>query len=335
MKQFSLLPVAIGAFIALTVSNSAAAETAGFRSTPSILLSFQKFWAAAHGQAFSQQEADWDKYIEKPRAAFYKQVVWQANIYPNWKAERRTFLQARFSLYPRTAGRIVEQARALETDIPVYVAKFKELFPNAPAHPAVYVVLAPNFDAKSAVLPDGTPVLVFSVDQLTLERANLSIVLPHELFHFYNAIHAGIKDDGVMPDANLSLPLFAEGLATYVSTAISPEYTDCQYLMQQSLCELPDADLPEIAQRFLVDANAEVIDPGNNGAAYLRWFAAGTEQRQTGLPNRTGYWLGLHVIREVLRTHSLQQVASWSPAVAQQKTRAELEQLAAKHRVAR
>ena len=52
--------------------------------------------------------------------------------------------------------------------------------PTRPRTPAVDLVLAPGFDAKSAVGPDGVPVLLLAVDSLALEDADLGILLPHE-----------------------------------------------------------------------------------------------------------------------------------------------------------
>ncbi len=74
-------------------------------------------------------------------------------------------------------------------------------------------------------------------------------------FHLYHANHAGIKNDGVMPGADLTLPLFAEGLATYVSSVLSPDHSDGQLLLQNNLGAIPVARSPEIAARFLTDAH--------------------------------------------------------------------------------
>jgi hypothetical protein len=189
-------------------------------------------------------------------------------------------------------------------------------------HP-IQLVLAPNLDAKSGVLGNGTPVLVFAVDSLILERADMSVIFPHELFHLYHANHAGIQNDGVMPGADLTLPLFAEGLATYVSSVLSPGHSDGQLLLQNNLGAIPVARLPEVAARFLADANEKAVDPVHS-AAFGRWFMGSNKDYQPDLPNRTGYWLGLHVIRQIRRQYSLREMASWSPSRAQVQTRAAL-----------
>jgi hypothetical protein len=177
------------------------------------------------------------------------------------------------------------------------------------------------------VLKDGKPVLALAIDTLLLEKADLSILFPHELFHVYDATHAGINNDGVMPKADLTLPLFEEGLATYVSTQVAPGHTDGQYLLQDDLGTLPPARVAEVAGRFLADANQPAIETAD-AKAYGRWFESSKKAFQADLPNRAGYWLGLNLIREMVKTHPLQEMAAWSPAKAQQETRAALKTLA-------
>ncbi|MFC5435305.1 hypothetical protein ACFPME_01970 [Rhodanobacter umsongensis] len=118
-----------------------------------------------------------------------------------------------------------------------------------------------------------------------------------------------------MPGTHLTLPLFAEGLATYVSTVVSPGYTDGQYLLQDDLGALPDSGMRATAKRFLADSDGMTIDPVRHrtSMAFRRWFQAGRTPFQAGLPNRAGYWLGLHVIRVLRRSRSLHEIAAWSP----------------------
>jgi len=130
-----------------------------------------------------------------------------------------------------------------------------------------------------------------------------------------------------MPSADLTLPLFAEGLVTYVSSILSPGHSDGQLLLQDDLGTLPASRLPEIAGRFLADADARAIDPAHP-EAFARWFMGSKENRQPGLPNRADYWLGLHVIRHILHQYALREVASWSASKAQVQMRAALLQIA-------
>lgn len=304
------------------------------QAVPPIAASFDDFWSAARGKPFPQQEALWNRYIEGPRAALYRAVVWESRDNPQWRTTRQRMLQMRFAQYPRIAAQVPAESADIAAQLRTQTGRFRELFPSAAAAPRVALVLAPDFDSKSGVLPDGTPVLALAVDTLVLEKADLRILLPHELFHLYDAEHAGVKNDGVMPDTRLTLPLFAEGLATYVSSVASPGFADGRYLLQADLGNLPPSSVAAAARDFLNAAGTMTIDPASHSVSplYARWFESGRNPVNPGYPNRAGYWLGLHVIRRLRQTYSLQQLASWPPAQAQRRTHAALVALAAMKR---
>jgi hypothetical protein len=312
-------------FVLLLLAASAPTWSA---EAPPITRSFTAFWSAAEGKPFLQQEQAWNRDIEAPRRDIYDAVVWEKQHDPYWQARRQIWLRARFARYPALAAGIPAEVQALQDAVAKQSIRFKALFSDADPHPPVTIVLAPNFDAKSGVLRDGKPVLAFAVDSLLMEHAQLDIVVPHELFHLYHAQHAGIRNDGVMPDAELTLPLFEEGLATYVSGELSPGHTDAELLLEDELGTIPESRLPDIARRFLADARSKAIDPAHP-EIFKRWFNVAPRPYQQGLPNRSGYWLGLQVIRYLRRTHTLAQIAAWSPAQAQTQVMAVLQKIGA------
>ncbi|WP_266160505.1 hypothetical protein [Dyella silvatica] len=285
-------------------------------TAPSVTEAFNRFWQSARGKPYVEQVRLWDELIERPRAELYASVVWDSANHPDWRAQKARWLGARFAAYADLAAAIPAQADALRAALDQQQPRFRQWFPDASAHPPIVFVLAPNFDAKSGVLADGTPVLAFAVDSLLMEKARLDIVVPHELFHLYHAQHAGIRNDGVMPAADLTLPLFEEGLATYVSGQLSAGHTDAELLLQDDLGDISTDRLAEMAGRFLADACFKAIDPAHP-EAYRRWFSTAAQRYQKDLPNRSGYWLGLQVIRQLRRDYSLATIASWSPQAAQ------------------
>jgi len=297
---------------------------------PPIGRSFVEFWDAAKNRAFPEQEALWNKFIEGPREEVYRSIVWETRNHPNWRQFRDRMLRDRFESYRRIGSEIPGSIRKIESAIRVQAARFGKVFGKSD-RPFVILLLAPNFDAKSGVLPGGKPVLALAVDTLILEKADLEILLPHEFFHVYDAEHSGIENDGVMPGTRLTLPLFAEGLATYVSTVMTPGHTDAQYFFQDDLGALPDSRLPAAAKKFLADANTLTIDPARHETSpvFKRWFQSGQTQYQSDLPNRAGYWLGLHVIRVLRHKYSLREIAAWAPVRAQAESRIALTAIAA------
>jgi len=318
---FALAVGVVGCCLCPTAS--AADESAG----SSVAASFAAFWQAAKGRPFAQQLDAWDRDIEAPRRDLYASVVWEASQHQDWQARRLRFLQARFAAYPALAVDIPTEERALRGVLDQQIPRFHRVFPDADLQPPVQLLLAPNFDAKSGVLADGRPVLAFAVDSLLLEKADLGIVVPHELFHLYHAKHAGFSNDGVMPGVALTVPLFEEGLATYVSSQLSPGHDDGALLLQADLGDIPASRLAGIAHRFLADARFKAID-SEHPEAFKKWFNAAAAPYQQDLPNRTGYWLGLQVIRHLRRTCSLKQIAAWTPAQADAKVRVALGELA-------
>jgi hypothetical protein len=315
----------------LSASLCGLAEAAGISDTAPIGASFDAFWAAAHDRPFDEQEAAWDRLIEQPRRDTYASVVWESRDNPRWKEAKDQLLRQRFAAYPRISGQISATARELESAARVQATRFRKLFPDAPARPRIQLLLAPNFDAKSGVFSDGTPVLVFAVDSLVLENADMSIIFPHELFHLYHALHAGIQNDGAMPGADLTLPLFAEGLATYVSSVLPHGHSDGELLLQRSLGAIPVSRLPQLAGRFLADADDMAVN-ALGPKKFGRWFMGAKEDYQADVPNRAGYWLGLNVIRQLQHQYTVQEMSSWSAAKAQEITRAALLSMAGEQR---
>jgi hypothetical protein len=295
-----------------------------------IAASFTSFWHAAQGQSFTQQLQQWDSQIEAPRRELYNSVVWETQNDPRWRIRRERWLQARFAVYPKLAASIPDEVSALQSTIATQSIRFRELFPDADAHPPVEILLAPNFDAKSGMLSNGMPVLAFAADSLLLQQANLGIVVPHELFHLYHAQHAGISNDGVMPGVALTVPLLEEGLATYVSGQLSPGHTDGELLLQDDLGNIPASRLPYVATRFLDDAQYRAIDQ-EHPEVFKRWFNAAAKPYQQGLPNRSGYWLGLQLIRYLRHTYTLAQIAAWSPTHADMQVMSALKQISYNH----
>lgn len=72
------------------------------------------------------------------------------------------------------------------------------------------------------------------------------------------------------------------------------------------------------------------IGPAGHGisASCGQWFEGSDKPSNPGCPNRRGYWFGLNLIRRLRRTYSLRQLASWTPAAAQQRAHAALVEMA-------
>ena len=99
---------------------------------------------------------------------------------------------------------------------------------------------------------------------------------------------------------------------------------------QSDLGALPRSRLPTAARDFLRVADSLTIDPAAHAISplFARRFEGSNGPLNPGYPNREGYWLGLNLIRQLRRTYSLQQLASWAPGEAQQRMHAALVEMA-------
>jgi hypothetical protein len=234
-------------------------------------------------------------------------------------------LEKRFAAYASSFAEIDRAFRRFPARVEVEVARFKTLIPDLPANLSIVAAPSPTFDAKSALLggESGTVVLAFAVDTLVLEHADLDLIFPHELFHAYHAQKRRFLNDGVMADATLPIPLWEEGLATYVSSLLNPTATDGQLLLDPTLENVSKSDLAWLAARFEEQAGERVLLSGRTDTFKL-WFSVGPKRIRDDLPNRCGYLLGLHVARLLARDHELRAMIDWPPTTAREKVLATL-----------
>jgi hypothetical protein len=284
------------------------------------------FWAAAKDKPPEEQLVLWDRLVERPHAAFYDQVVWETAKHPDAAERRQRLLRRRFAEEAVIADDLPRRFHELEDIARRQVPRFRARFADMPTDVPIFAALSPTFDAKGAVLASPEPqiVLAFGVDTIALYHENLDIIFPHELFHVYHAKVSGFLNDGVMPGVDLVIPLWEEGLATYVSSLFEPDAKDGALLLQDELGWVPAEEIPALARGFLRDANAKAVDR----EAFARWFSAGVPSVTPTTPNRAGYLLGLHVARRLARTTSLVDMVHWRAPAAHERVLAALREIA-------
>jgi hypothetical protein len=123
---------------------------------------------------------------------------------------------------------------------------------------------------------------------------NLKIIFQHELFHQYHyQIAAEITDDRAA-----WAYMWEEGLATFISRRMNPGATVDQVLVTPDrLSELAQPLLPNLARRL------RDIGDSTNPNDYIELFTA--EQTPSGIPARSGYFVGFRVAEKLAATRSL------------------------------
>jgi hypothetical protein len=197
--------------------------------------------------------------------------------------------------------------------LPTCIRKFKRMFPDfSPTFPVYILVSLGQLDGAGRVI-DGKPSLVLGVDNITSEFSPriLTIFLDHELFHRYHYQVAGFSDD----KGNRELiwrALWAEGLATYVSTLLNPPAT-----LQDGL--FVPRDLVQKAGPILPDLAAEISRKLDEVDEHLfaKFFLY---QPSTGaLPSRSGYYVGARIAEMLAKQRSLFELAHMQPETVRSK----------------
>ena len=128
-----------------------------------------------------------------------------------------------------------------------------------------------------------------------------------------------------MTEGRLTLPLWLEGLATYVSGEFCPNRALPELLMDKNFEGFDESCVANICSKFKVVAN-EKIDH-NDMKTYQSLFNFQTAPFIEGLPPRLGYFLGYYVVKEVLKSNELSDVVIWDHKKAHTKVLEALQRL--------
>jgi len=275
---------------------------------------FTQFWQAAKNQPFNDQIKLWDQFIESPHQEFFDFAVWEKQFRSNWPEAKAQNLEFRFAHYARLYGPIENAFDSFPSVVKTQIKRFKKIIPEFEPNFPIYAIVAPNFDAKSAIISANprSVALVIALDSVALEKADYEVLFPHELFHAFHALHSGFFNDGVMAGTSILVPLWEEGLATYISGLANPGISDDNLLFDTAFEKLNARDIRWLAQQFVKQSDLQTLDPAPT-AAFKMWFSNGKFTVREDLPRRCGYFLGLHVVREVAKTHSLKEMINWGP----------------------
>ncbi len=153
---------------------------------------------------------------------------------------------------------------------------------------------------------DGRPALVLGIDALDHEQTQIAlpVFVAHEMFHRYHQQAAGFSDD-LAERQPIWRTLWAEGLATYASEALTPGATRAEALM------LP-RDLEAKAAPMTATLAADLLNhlDETNPEVFTTYFTFGNKAvAARGLPWRSGYYLGYRVAQALARRHSLDALA--------------------------
>lgn len=208
------------------------------------------------------------------------------------------------------ALRNLTENNRLETEINQHLARFTQRFPDFRGSD-VTVYFLPSFgrfQAQSRVYHN-QPVLLLASDFVaTSGRGHVSpVLIHHELFHLYHGQVCPGFQDAVENFFSRGQPtrlgdlLWAEGLAVEMAHSLNPTATDEELYPSAEMARAVRAAFMPLLQRAM--SEVDVASP-----TAISGFFYFPRQDQAQIPLNCGYVLGARLVRQMLLTHSLEEV---------------------------
>jgi hypothetical protein len=210
-------------------------------------------------------------------------------------------VQARVAKYLEDISPLIPAMReitiAIRDKFSRYVQEFSTTFPDyGPVTPVYFSVSLFGYSGGLLISRENTG-LYFGVDELARiygSAGSLKVIIQHELFHQY---HYQIAPDIIVDRAAWAF-MWEEGLATYISRRLNSGATVDQVLVTPDrLSELAQPHMPNLARRLLDHADS------TNPNDYNDLFSV--ERTPSGIPARSGYFVGYRVAEKLAATRSL------------------------------
>lgn len=195
--------------------------------------------------------------------------------------------------------------RDVERDFPQAldsaVGHFRTVFPDFVPPMPIYLMHSLGIRDGGTDRVNGKKVMLFGADVIARIHHDDSLepFMDHELFHLE---HARYFDDC----DQLWCPLWAEGLATYAASVMTPGATDHQLLLDMPTPIRAQTDARWGAALCWVATRFDATDDQDTSQG----FTGGAHPE--GLPSRFGYYVGMRVVAEAVKSKGLPAITRLS-----------------------
>jgi hypothetical protein len=274
---------------------------------------FDQFWANANDKDFDNQLMLWDQLVEGPQQKFYDSLVYSKSHDIKWQEKKEKRLQHLFNNLRTTYPETKRLFNDFNIIVKNQIARFREHFSDAHFDNEIYVVPGATFNGRSGNISGvDKAVLAFGADIIVQLNGNLDVLFSHEVFHLYHQNKLGFTEQDYLEKGKLTLPLWTEGLATYVSFILNPNASMGDVLMSEELAIIKKQDLSVLALEFLKVSHEKSFDP-LKPMIYQSWFSYGGKINDK-FPTRVGYLLGFYIVRHLSSVHQIQEMVTWDIA---------------------
>jgi hypothetical protein len=198
----------------------------------------------------------------------------------------------------------------IRSELPQYIRRFGEVLPDARWDSITFYIMPWLFISNGGGGPSsaGGEVMIFGVDAVARDQGasgDLAPLFYHELFHLYHSRIQGMvhPDSERLPRSRTPLwrLLWAEGLATYAASRLSPS-SSLDAVVGDSLAERVKPRLSELARDLRTHLDS-------TSAGTFRLYMTAMSRGPELPPARAGYYIGMLVAERLGQTRSLAQLA--------------------------
>lgn len=266
---------------------------------------FNLFLDASHKNP-EQISRAWDEFEEKYQL-LYDDFVFKKDD-PEWEGKRTQYLDGFFGELSTLQDGMNEIFAHAEDIAEKQALLFKKRFPDLKENtPVVFMPSVLSFNGKGGMIrPLNKMGVLIGVDGVVLLQNDIDVLFSHEFFHVYQFD----KLDENKIWLTMASPLWFEGFASFVSGMINPEKTDAVILMDEELakkCNNP-AYYKSWARDFLTFIDTPYQNNPEADSLKKEWFQMNGKYQ----PPRRGYCLGLLVLRDLVKNHSIEEMLLWN-----------------------
>ncbi len=271
------------------------------------------FWKEAKNKDHEKRVNLWNEVIEQKYPYLYSNQVWRSESRKGWKDFKAKKLKETFSYYDSSFEKVVDMFDSFNETLSRQMSKYSKLFPGSDFSNTPIVVLpsAMTFNGRGGSHKDypDVPVLYMGIDFISQRNDNIDILYSHELFHIYHVDRMKVNEEVFLKKGKMTLPLWLEGFATWVSGEFNEDGRIDELLMDDNFESIDKKILRSVSLRFLQDADKLVTADKMN--IYQSWFNMDQPPVINGLPSRLGYFLGYFVVDEIAKKNDIKDMVFW------------------------
>jgi hypothetical protein len=279
-----------------SVDNEAPANISSSSQVMNLADDFHAFWLETAELPVDERVAIFKKDIVNQFPAFYDIARFDGQLTEESQDKR---IANAITRHAKIAEKFLAKTKQFDADLASNIESFTQAFPDFELKvPVTLLHSLGEFDGGTREL-NGQLHLLFGADGMVRFHSwdNESAFFHHELFHIHHDVH--FKECDIAWCA-----VWTEGLATYVAKQLNPDAG-----LPELLLDFPSGMATKTQEQLRESLeHLQTVLDSDDKDVYKSLF--NTDEDETGLPARRGYYLGYLIAQELGKSHDMATLAA-------------------------